>query len=46
MRHGGVILNVPTGQWRSLKSLRSGTVLYESKDSPWKPIGDRGILVV
>ncbi len=31
MRPGGVLLNVPAGQWHSLKSLESGTVLFEAK---------------
>ena len=30
MLPGGLIINVPIGQWHSLKSLESGTVLFES----------------
>ena len=37
---GGAVVNVPTGQWHSLKSLESGTVLLESKDGKWEPLGE------
>ena len=40
MRPGGVLLNVPAGQWHSLKSLESGTVLFEAKDGPYAPLGE------
>ena len=36
---GGVVLNVPIGQWHSLKSLESGTVLLECKDGAYEPLG-------
>lgn len=35
---GGIVLNIPMGQWHSLKSLESGTVLLEVKDGPFEPI--------
>ena len=35
---GGVVLNVPIGQWHSLKSLESGTVLLECKDGAYEPL--------
>ena len=41
---GGVVLNVPIGQWHSLKSLESGTVLLECKDGAYEPIGSEDIL--
>ena len=41
---GGVVLNVPIGQWHSLKSLESGTVLLECKDGAYEPIGPEDIL--
>ena len=44
MRPGGVILNVPAGQWHSLKSLASGTVLFEAKDGPYEPLGEDEIM--
>ena len=37
---GGVMLNVPAGQWHSLKSLESGTVLFECKDGAYQPLGE------
>ena len=45
MRPGGVLLNVPAGQWHSLKSLESGTVLFEAKDGPYAPLGEGEIMV-
>lgn len=41
---GGVLLNIPVGQWHSLKSLESGTVLLECKDGPYEPLGPEDIL--
>ena len=35
---GGVVLNIEKGQWHSLKSLESGTVLLEAKDGPYHPL--------
>ena len=46
MRPGGVLVNVPAGQWHSLKSLESGSVLYEGKDGAWEPLGEGEILRV
>ena len=46
MHPGGVVLNVPIGQWHSLKSLESGTVLIECKDGKYEPIGEEDILFV
>ena len=41
---GGVVLNVPIGQWHSLKSLESGTVLFECKDGAYQPLSEADIL--
>ena len=41
---GGVVLNVPIGQWHSLKSLESGTVLLECKDGAYEPLGSEDVL--
>ena len=41
-----VAINIPSGQWHSLRSLESGTVLLESKDGPWKPLGPEDILTL
>ena len=43
---GGVMLNVPAGQWHSLKSLDSGTVLFECKDGAWEPLKDCDVLSI
>ena len=37
---GGVVLNIPAGQWHSLKCLESGTVLLEAKDGAFRPLDD------
>ena len=44
MRPGGVVLNIPAGQWHSLRSLESGTVLFEAKDGAWEPQADEDVL--
>lgn len=44
MLPGGTILNIPIGQWHSLKSLESGTVLLECKDGPWEPLAQDDVL--
>ena len=35
---GGLMVNVPAGQWHNLESLESGTVLFEAKDGPFRPL--------
>ncbi len=40
MMPGGVVLNVPSGQWHNLKSLESGTILLSVKDGKSKPLSD------
>ena len=44
MRPGGALVNVPAGQWHNLKSLESGTVLFEAKDGPYAPLGEDEIM--
>lgn len=43
---GGPIcaLNIPAGQWHSLRALESGTVILEMKDGAYKPILEHDIL--
>ena len=41
---GGTLINIPAGQWHSLESLESGTVLLECKDGAWEPLGEEDIL--
>ena len=44
MTPGALLLNIPAGQWHSLKSLATGTVLLEVKDGPYVPIGEGDIM--
>lgn len=44
MRPGGAIVNVPIGQWHSLRSLESGTILFEAKDGKYKAVEQTDIL--
>ena len=37
-------LNIPAGQWHTLRALESGTVILEMKDGPYEPIGPADIL--
>ena len=46
MHPGGNMLNVPIDQWHSLKSLESGTVLFECKDGKYEPLGEEDVLTV
>ena len=41
-----VALNIPIGQWHSLKSLEPGTVLFECKDGKYEPLGEEDVLTV
>ena len=43
---GGLIINVPIGQWHNLKSLESGTVLFECKDGNYEPQSPADILSI
>lgn len=35
---GGIVLNIEKGQWHSLKSQESGTILLEAKDGVYAPL--------
>ena len=37
-------LNIPAGQWHTLRALESGTVILEMKDGAYEPIGQADIL--
>ena len=39
-----VAVNVPAGQWHTLRSLVSGTVILECKDGPYEPMAPEDIL--
>lgn len=38
------LLNIPAGQWHTVRSLASGTVLLECKDGPYAPLAEGDIL--
>ena len=42
----GVATNIEVGQWHSLKSLESGTVLFEAKDGPYTPQSPEDVLTL
>ena len=39
-----VALNIPAGQWHTVRSLESGTVILEMKNGAYEPISDVDIL--
>ena len=39
-----VALNIPAGQWHTVQSLESGTVIMEVKDGAYEPIQDCDVL--
>lgn len=39
------MLNVEKDRWHSLECLESGSVLFESKDGAYEPLGEDGIMV-
>lgn len=39
-----VALNIPAGQWHTVQSLESGTVILEMKNGAYEPISDVDIL--
>ena len=47
-RPGGpvVALNIPAGQWHTVRALESGTVIMEVKDGPYEPTGEEDILTL
>ena len=44
MRPGGTVLNLPAGQWHSLKSLESGMVLFECQDGKWDAMREEDVI--
>ena len=48
LRPGGpvVALNIPIGQWHTVRALESGTVIMEVKDGPYEPIGPEDMLAL
>ena len=41
-----VALNIPIGQWHTVRVLESGTVIMEVKDGPYEPLTDVDVLKV
>ena len=41
-----VALNVPAGQWHTVKALESGSVILEMKDGPFEPTGPEDMLTL
>jgi len=41
-----VALNIPAGQWHTLRSLESGSVILEVKDGKFAPLEDVDILTI
>ena len=39
-----VALNIPAGQWHTVRALESGTVILECKDGPYEPMAPEDIL--
>ena len=39
-----VALNVPAGQWHTVRALESGSVILEMKNGPYEPMGPEDIL--
>ena len=39
-----VALNIPAGQWHTVRALESGTVIMEMKDGAYEPLSDADIL--
>jgi len=39
-----VALNVPQGQWHTVKAVESGSVILEMKDGPYEPLQDCDVL--
>lgn len=39
-------VNVPAGQWHRVYAKESGTVLMESKNGKWEPLGEEDVLKV
>lgn len=40
-----VALNIPAGQWHTLRVLETGTVILEMKNGAYEPIGPEDILI-
>ena len=41
-----VALNIPIGQWHTVEVLESGTVILETKDGKYEPLGEGDVMKV
>lgn len=41
-----VALNVPAGQWHTVRALESGSVILEMKNGPYEPLGPEDVLAL
>ena len=41
-----VAVNIPIGQWHSVEVLESGTVILETKDGQYEPLGEGDVMKV
>ena len=41
-----VALNIPAGQWHTVKAMESGTVILEMKDGAYEPLQDCDVLTL
>ena len=39
-------LNIPAGQWHTVRALESGSVILEMKNGPYEPLGEEDILAL
>jgi cupin fold WbuC family metalloprotein len=39
-----VALNIPAGQWHTVRALESGSVILEMKDGAYEPLGEEDVL--
>ena len=37
-------MHIPAGQWHTLKVMESGTVIFEVKDGPYRPLKEEDVL--
>lgn len=41
-----VALNIPAGQWHTVRALESGSVILEMKEGAYEPIGEEDVMTV
>lgn len=41
-----VAINIPIGQWHTVRALESGTVIMEVKDGPYEPLGEEDVMII